>query len=115
MGIEIGNLLRGGVIIAAAVVFLGGIIYLFRYGSAPADYKVFHRVPPDLCSVPGIMKNAFQAHGRGLIQLGLLLLILTPIARVVLSMVVFVRQRDGVYVLVTAFVFVVLIYSLFGR
>jgi uncharacterized membrane protein len=111
----IGNLLRMGVIIAASVVFLGGIIYVVRHGTILADYKIFQRVPLDLCSVSGILKNAFTLHGRGLIQLGLLLLIATPVARVALSIFAFARQRDTLYVTVSLIVFATLIYSLWGR
>lgn len=115
MAIVIGNLLRTGVVIAASTVLLGGIVYLFRHGSALAGYKVFQRVPYDLCNVRGILENAFSFHGRGFIQLGLLLLIATPIARVVLSIFAFARQRDALYVIITILVFGILIYSLFGR
>ena len=51
--------------------------------------------------------------GRGIIQLGLLLLIATPVARVVFSVIGFVRQRDFVYVVLTLIVLAVLLYSLF--
>jgi len=113
--IVIGNLLRIGVITAASIVLFGGIIYLFRHGLVSADYKIFQRVPYDLCNVRGILKSAFSFHGRGFIQLGLLLLIATPIARVALSIFAFARKRDTLYIIVTSIVFVILIYSLFGR
>jgi uncharacterized membrane protein len=51
--------------------------------------------------------------GRGVIQLGLLLLVATPVARVACSVVGFLRERDYVYVALTLIVLVVLIYSLF--
>ena len=104
----IGNLLRVGVITAAAVVFSGGIIYMFRHGFESADYRVFQRVSFD-------WKTAFSFHGRGLIQLGLLLLIATPIARVALSIFAYARQRDTLYVIVTSIVFGILMFSLSGR
>lgn len=109
---EIGVLLKLGVIVAASVVFSGGIVYLFRHGLMPANYKVFQRVPLDLCQVSGILANAISFHGRGLIQLGLLLLIAVPIARVALSIIVFARQRDVLYVFITLIVFLILVHSL---
>ncbi|MFA6357931.1 MAG: DUF1634 domain-containing protein [Candidatus Omnitrophota bacterium] len=115
MEIFIGNLLRAGVIISASVVFFGGIIYIFRHGFALANYRVFQRVPVDLCSVSGIMKSVFFFRGRGFIQLGLLLLIATPIARVAFSIFAFARQRDTLYVIITLIVLIVLIYSLLSR
>jgi uncharacterized membrane protein len=47
-------------------------------------------------------------------QLGLLLLIATPIARVAFSAVAFAIEGDKMYVLFTLIVFGVLLYSLFG-
>jgi len=42
-------------------------------------------------------------------------LIATPIARVVFSLLAFLWQRDWTYVMVTAIVLGLLVYSLFGR
>ena len=110
----IGNLLRGGVILAALVVFIGGMFYLFRYGLAYPDYRVFRGEPTDLRTVHGILTDALSFHRRGLIQLGLLLLIATPVARVAFSIYAFLRQGDRTYVVVTLIVFTILLYSLFG-
>ncbi|MGE5197985.1 MAG: DUF1634 domain-containing protein [Deltaproteobacteria bacterium] len=112
--IFIGNLLRTGVITAASLVILGGLIHLLRRGLALPDFKYFQGEPLELRHVGGIIKYAFSFHGRGLIQLGLLVLIATPIARVVLSVFAFLRQRDKMYVTVTCIVLAVLCYSLFG-
>ncbi len=112
--ILIGNLLRTGVILAASLVALGGIIYLFHQGLILPNYKIFQSEPAELRHVHGIIKYAFSFHGRGLIQLGLLVLITTPIARVVLSVFIFLRQKDKMYVIITCIVLTVLCYSLFA-
>lgn len=108
----IGNLLRWGVILAAAVVLAGGVIYLARYGSTIPDYRVFRGEPSDLRNVSGIVTGAVSWHSRGLILFGLLLLIATPVARVVFSVVAFALQRDRTYIVVTLIVLAVLLYSL---
>jgi len=112
--IFIGNLLRVGVIMAASLVILGGLIYLFHHGLGLPDYRSFKGEPAELSHVGRIIKYAFSFHGRGLIQLGILVLIATPIARVALSIFAFFRQRDKMYVIVTCIVLIVLCYSLFG-
>lgn len=111
----VGRILQTGVIAAASVVLLGGILYLGRYGSVSPHYDFFHGEPADLRSVSGIMKSVLSFHTRGLIQLGVLLLIATPIVRVVFSIIAFALQRDRTYVFVTVIVLSVLFYSLFGR
>jgi uncharacterized membrane protein len=89
-------------------------LYLVRHGFEPADYRVFHGEPDPLKSPHAILAYAIQLRGRGLIQLGLLLLIATPVARVTFSVFGFARERDRMYVGFTLVVLIVLLYSLFG-
>ena len=110
----VGNLLRFGVITAAAVVLLGGILYLLQNGRARVDLGHLPEEPSDLRSPVGIVQDALALQSRGIIQLGLLLLVLTPIARVTFSIYAFARQRDWTYVVVTVIVLAVLLYSLFS-
>jgi uncharacterized membrane protein len=110
----VGNLLRAGVTISAAVVLAGGIIYLLRHGSSHPDYHVFRGEPQDLRTLSGIFHDAFTLHGRGIIQLGLLLLIATPVARVAFSIWGFAAEHDRMYVIFTSIVMVILLYSLLG-
>jgi uncharacterized membrane protein len=110
----LGNLLRTGVIISAAVVTIGALIYLSRHGTDMPYYRSFKGEPADLRSVGGIIKESFWLGGRGIIQLGLLLLISTPIMRVLLSFITFSIQGDKTYIAITLIVFAILIYSLTG-
>ena len=108
----IGNLLRAGVFIAAAVVLLGGILYLAQHGTGHPDYHSFHGESSALRSVAAVVKGAASLDSRSIIQLGLFLLVLTPIARVIFSAVGFALERDYVYVVITVFVLAVLLVSL---
>jgi len=110
----LGNLLRAGVLLSALVVSIGGAIYLIRRGHEPVDFRVFRGEPADLRSIGGIIRDALELRGQGIIQLGLLLLIATPVARVAFSIFGFAEERDGMYVAFTLIVFSVLLYSLFG-
>jgi uncharacterized membrane protein len=109
-----GLVLRTGVILAAAIVLTGGIVYLTQHPGTVRDYHVFHGEPAEYKSVSAIADEAMELRGRALIQMGLLVLIATPIARVVFSLMAFLWQRDWTYVVVTAIVLGLLIYSLFG-
>jgi uncharacterized membrane protein len=84
----IGTLLRAGVLLAAAVVAAGGAWYLASGGPA---------------GPPGAQR---------MIWVGLFILIATPVARVIFSLVAFTLQRDWAYVVITSIVLGVLIYSL---
>ena len=108
----LGNLLRIGVLLSAAVVLAGGVLFLIRHGTEPAEHQVFHGEPAELRSRGGDGAGGTGRQRRGLIQLGLLLLVATPVARVVFSMFAFARQRDFTYVAITLVVLLVLLYSL---
>jgi uncharacterized membrane protein len=108
----IGGLLRGGVLLSAVTIFVGAVIYLVRHGGSPADYRAFHGEPDEYRTISGILRNVAALRGRGIIQLGLLFLIATPVARVAFSIFGFARERDRLYTIVAAIVFVILLYSL---
>ena len=110
----LGNLLRAGVIVSAAVATLGGILYLLKHGAQPVDYRVFRGEPEELRHVPTIVTGALALRPESIVQLGLLLLIATPVARVAFGLVAFALQRDRVYVLITSIVLGILVFSLMG-
>jgi uncharacterized membrane protein len=114
MDVVIGNLLRFGVVVSAVVVLVGGILYLARNGRSPTDYRVFRGEPSELRSVGGILRDAVTLNGSGVIQLGLLLLIATPVARVAFSIFGFEEEHDHMYVVIASIVLLVLACSLIG-
>jgi uncharacterized membrane protein len=109
----LGTLLRTGVILSGMLVLAGGGIYLYRNGAQQTELKVFKGEPAELRNVDGILEAAGHWRGRGIVQLGLLVLIATPVARVFFSAIGFARERDWAYVTFTAIVLAVLVYSLF--
>ncbi len=110
---QVAWLLRAGVTVAAIVVLAGGLAYLVRYGAEPVQLGVFRGEPEVLRSVPGIVSEAARLGRRGCIQFGLLLLIATPVLRVALACLAFVRQRDWQYAVISAIVLATLVASLF--
>jgi uncharacterized membrane protein len=105
-------LLRVGVVSASILVLAGGILYLCQYGHVLPHYQTFQGEPLYLRTLGGILGAAMSLDSRGTIQLGLLILILTPVARVAFSVVAFAAQRDRLYVVVTLIVLTVLFYNL---
>ena len=124
----IGNLLRTGVLVAAAVVFAAGMLYLVQHHAETIRYGSFTGEPAQLRSIPAIVRDAAALgsgsptrtasvrggviDSRALIQFGLLLLILTPVLRVIFAAVAFALERDRMYVVVSLIVLAVLLYSL---
>jgi uncharacterized membrane protein len=109
---RLGVLLRTGVLIAAVVVFVGGVLFLLQSGRQVVDYRVFHGVPERLTSLTQIVAGALHGDAQAVIQLGLLLLIATPVARVVFSVFAFAVERDFLYDGISAIVLCVLFYSI---
>jgi len=106
--------LRGGVIAAAALTAAGGALYLARHGGEPVNYRTFTGEPETLRSLGGIIQGAAALRPEWIIAAGLLVLIATPIARVAVLLVMFVRKRDRLYSAVSALVLAVLLLSLFA-
>jgi uncharacterized membrane protein len=104
--------LRTGVVISGSVVFLGGILYLARHGGEALNYRSFDGQPKIDRLIGEIVRGALALRARSIIQLGLLLLIATPLARVAFSLVGFAFERDKTYVVITLIVLAVLVYSL---
>src|SRR5262245_50344591 len=107
-------MLQVGVLLSIVVAVAGAIAYFGREGRHVADFRVFHGEPFDLRKAPAIAAAALAGHREAVIQLGVLVLIATPIARVLLSLVAFAVQRDRIYVAVTLIVLAVLLVGLFG-
>ncbi|HET7583480.1 MAG TPA: DUF1634 domain-containing protein [Gemmatimonadaceae bacterium] len=110
----IGRLLQGGVALAALVVLVGAAVLIARHGDTVSGLAVFHGQPAYLRSLTAIVRSAFHGDGHALTQLGIVLLIATPVARVALTVLAFAVRRDGLYVLVTTVVLALLLVSFLG-
>ncbi len=110
--VAIGRMLRIGVTIAAAVILTGGLVYL-RHGAGPApDYRHFHVAPQEALSIRGTFTGIVRGSSLSIIQLGVLLLIATPVVRVVFALVGFAREGDRLYASISAAVLAILVFSL---
>ena len=105
----IGGLLRYGVLASSLVVLAGGIVYLIRHGGQLPQYHEF-RGEPDKMKKPVLMWEAvWRGEGRPLIQLGLLILVATPIARILFSFVGYLLEKDYLYAVLTVIVLLVIL------
>jgi uncharacterized membrane protein len=105
----IGYLLRYGVITASLVVLAGGIVYLYRHGHQLPEYTQFHGEPDKYRKPELIWQAMLRGEGRPLIQLGLLILIATPIARIAFSIFGYLLEKDYLYTVLTVIVLLVIL------
>jgi uncharacterized membrane protein len=110
----IGKILRAGVTISALLVLAGGLISLRHPWTRMPDYSHFVRERASLDTVSGVFDGIRNLNAASVIQLGILVLIATPVVRVVMCVVGFARQHDRLYVMVSSLVLLILWYSLFS-
>ncbi|MDU1890601.1 MAG: DUF1634 domain-containing protein [Dysgonomonas sp.] len=116
MELLIGKLLRYGVILACSITLFGGVVYLLQnHGISMEHYKP----TPDGLPFPGveyylrelstIIPRVLSFDGAAIIQLGVCVLIATPILRVAFSVIGFLIERDYMYVVITLIVLAIII------
>jgi uncharacterized membrane protein len=110
----IGLMLRAGVLLSALVVVVGGAVFLLRHGRELPDYRSFRGQPRDFREIVGIVGDAGSGSGRGIILLGLLMLVATPVLRVAFTAVAFLRERDRIFAAVALIVLAALGVALFA-
>jgi len=110
----LGTLLRVGVIISMSIVLLGGIIFLIHNKGVITDYKVFKPELAKFSSIAAIFKGLLTFQGDAIVQFGVLMLIFTPVARIVFAVFSFLIEKDYLYVLIGLIILAILAISLNG-
>ena len=104
MDTAITTLLRTGVLLSVGILAVGMVI---AFGHDPVSFS-----PSSGTHFPNAIGEVIAGvrHGSGeaIMMTGLLVLIATPVARVALSIVIFVIERERLYAAITAAVFVIL-------
>ena len=96
------TLLRVGVLLSLAIILAGMVITFMHH---PTD--VLSR--PALHTIGEVVDGVRDGRGQAIMMAGLLVLIATPIARVALSVVIFIIERDRLFALITSVVFAILV------
>ena len=111
----LGSLLRIGVILSMTVILVGGVLYLFNHKNELTDYGVFDPLKLNYASIVSILVRLSHFDSRAIIQFGILLLIFTPVARVVFSVFSFIIERDYLYVTIGLIVLGIIMFSLSNK
>ena len=108
-----GLLLRVGVVLSSTMVLSGGFFYLQDHRGQRANYRTFVAHPLSLRHPAELLAAMGRGEAAAIIQVGILLLIATPIARVFFAVVSFTIERDKLYVGISVAVLAVLLYGMF--
>jgi uncharacterized membrane protein len=109
-----GTILRVGVLSAAFIVVFGGLLFFFQHKGEFTDYTAFKEEPARLREMFPIIRDALNLKSKAVIQMGLLILIATPVVRVLFSLIGFLIEKDWIYIVITFIVLMILLMSLFG-
>jgi uncharacterized membrane protein len=112
MQLLLAQVLRAGTIISISIVFIGGVFYLYRHGHTIADYSHFKGIPAFVQHADSLFSSAFDLKGQAIIQLGIILLIATPILRVIFSTIGFVFEKDYMYTGISVLVLLIIFASM---
>jgi len=104
MEIVVSNFLRFGVYLSAVIVFIGLAVFLIT-GNSGYKPNYYPKSPIE------ILKGFVALKSYAIMLTGLLILIITPVMRVGISIIVFFKEKDYLYVKITAAVFIILIVS----
>ncbi len=114
----ISYVLRAGVLISAGIIAVGLTIFLIRgpQGDQPGSLHALlaNGGHVDVVRPSIIPQRALTGHAFSLIRLGILVLILTPLARVLMTAVLFVLRQDWTFVFITTVVLAILVGGLLG-
>jgi uncharacterized membrane protein len=106
-----GRLLQVGVLLSSFVMVAGGVLYMRAHSGETPNYRVFSSEPQRLRHFDGVLGGIKTGDPAALIQLAVLLLIATPVARVVFGLVAFLIERDKLFVMISLIVLAVLLYG----
>jgi uncharacterized membrane protein len=110
----LGIVLLAGIVAALSFVLLGSAWYLLQHGTEPLQYDLLPVGTYDL-KPSRILSNFLTLQPLGLIEMGLLLLVLTQFLRVACLTIFYYVTRDTPFIIICSFILLVLIYSLFLR
>ena len=108
----IGWILRIGVILSMFIVAIGGILFIYRHGHSIPDYRKFNNIPDFIRNPSGILEGVIHLKGQAIIQLGIMLLIATPVMRVAFAIIGFLLEKDYLYTLISLVVLSIIIISM---
>lgn len=108
-----GRLLQVGVLLASFVMLIGGMLYARAHHGENPNYRVFSSEAKTLRQFDGVMRGIENGQPEAIIQLAVLLLIATPVARVAFALISFAIERDKLYVAVSLIVLTILLLGFF--
>lgn len=108
---SVGNLLRLGVILSVATSLIG-FIKLFTEGfKMPRKYNLLNMGDSSEKVWGSFWDSLCKGEGMAIIQLGILLLIVTPLVRIIFALIGYLKEKDYTYVVISLIVLTIMLVS----
>ncbi|MBL7882299.1 MAG: DUF1634 domain-containing protein [Chryseobacterium gambrini] len=110
---SVGNLLRLGVILSVATSLIG-FIKLFTEGfKMPKKYTSLDMGESSEKVWGHFWNSLCKGEGMAIIQLGILLLVFTPLMRIIFALIGYLKEKDYIYVVISSIVLAIMTISFF--
>lgn len=110
---SVGNLLRLGVILSVMTSLIG-FIKLFMEGfKMPRKYKLLDMGTSSEKVWSHFWETLCKGEGMAIIQLGILMLIFTPLMRIIFALIGYLKEKDYTYVIISSIVLAIMAVSFF--
>jgi uncharacterized membrane protein len=104
--------LRTGVLVSALIALVGTLLNLSKNASEKVSYQTFHSGAN--LSVGSVFRNALSMDSRSIMLVAVIVLVLTPVARVIVALFGFIKEKDRIYIAITSVVLLTLLFSVIG-
>ena len=113
----VGNALRVGVVTSAVIILFGTVLLMANNGLSTTSNDLTYntgRVPHGSfdISLSGLFSGVASLQPYSIIELGVIVLLATPVTRVIISVLLFAAEGDKAYVYITAVVLTLLLFSM---
>jgi uncharacterized membrane protein len=113
--IKIALVLAFGVVLSCLVVAFGAVLFLMHHGQDQMQFHVFKGEPLYLSNLPLLFAALKDFKAIAIVQTGLIILIVTPLVRVLLTFLMFVRLKDTKFACISLLVSIILLVALLGE
>ncbi|WP_312078883.1 DUF1634 domain-containing protein [Chryseobacterium sp.] len=110
---SVGNLLRLGVILAVTTSIVGFVKLFLEGFKMPRKYTMLNMGTSSEKVWGHFWDTLCKGEGMAIIQLGILMLIFTPLMRIVFALIGYLKEKDYTYVIISSIVLAIMAISFF--
>lgn len=111
---SVGNLLRLGVVLSVTISLVGFIKLFLEGFTMPKKYSMLDLGDTSEQVWTKFWESLIKGEGMAIIQLGILILIFTPLMRIIFALIGYLKEKDYIYVVISSIVLAIMTISFFA-